>query len=264
MRLRREIGVLLVVLAAARPAAADDREVLNRARELYNQRQFESAVVTADQVRATRPAAADLVAARALLERYRESAAPDDLARARERLRRLDPQQLTPRERAEFIVGMGEALYLESSYGAAAEVFRDAVDREGEINVQDRERALDWWASALARDAAPRPELDRQAVYDRIRVRMRSELALHPGSAAAAYWLAAAARGAGDLQGAWNSAEAGWVRAPLAADHGAALRADIDRLMTQAIIPDRAKALAQPPETLLAAWDRFKEAWSKP
>ena len=36
---------------------------------------------------------------------------------------------------------------------------------------------------------------------------------------------------------------AGWVTAPLGKDHGAALRADLDRLMVQGIIPDRAGRL---------------------
>src|SRR6266516_2486621 len=66
---------------------------------------------------------ADLVAARAYLERFRASEASDDLTNARERLRRLDPQKLAPRERVEYIVGLGEALYLDQSFGAASAVF---------------------------------------------------------------------------------------------------------------------------------------------
>jgi hypothetical protein len=90
---------------------------------------------------------------------------------------------------------------------------------------------------------------------------MDEELATHPGSAAAAYWIAAAARAQGDLQAAWDAAQAGWVRARLASDKGVALRADLDRLVIRAIVPDRAKATAQPPETLRADWERFKESW---
>ncbi|MEK7752368.1 MAG: hypothetical protein AAB654_10665 [Acidobacteriota bacterium] len=37
---------------------------------------------------------ADLIAARAYLERFRESAAPDDLTAARNRLRRINPGRL--------------------------------------------------------------------------------------------------------------------------------------------------------------------------
>ena len=55
-------------------------------------------------------------------------------------------------------------------------------------------------------------------MYQRIRERMQSELSTIPASAAASYWISAAARGQGDLQGAWEAAQAGWVRAPLAGD----------------------------------------------
>ena len=41
----------------------------------------------------------------------------------------------------------------------------------------------------------------------------------------------------------WYAAAAGWVGALLARDRGAALRADLDRLVTQAIIPERASRL---------------------
>ena len=70
---------------------------------------------------------------------------------------------------------------------------------------------------------------------------MEKELAADSASAPAAYWLAAAARGTGNLDRALNAAMAGWVTAPLGRDHGAALRADLDRLMVQGIIPDRAR-----------------------
>jgi hypothetical protein len=90
---------------------------------------------------------------------------------------------------------------------------------------------------------------------------METELATHPMSAAAAYWLAAAARAQGDLQAAWNAAEAAWVRAPLTRDRGVPLRDDLDQLVLRAIVPDRAKASAQPPEQLRAQWEQFKERW---
>jgi hypothetical protein len=100
-------------------------------------------------------------------------------------------------------------------------------------------------------------------VYSHIRERMEDELALHPSSSTAAYWLAAAARGQGDLQAAWDAAQAAWVRSPLAADQGAALRADVDRLVQRAIIPDRAKSSAQSPQALQQEWERFKDRWKR-
>lgn len=251
------------LLVPAALAAADDP--LAKARELYNQRNFAAAVEAADQAHLV-PAlsdASDLVAARAYLERFRDSAAGDDLANARDRLRRLSPDRFAPRERTEYIVGLGEALFLEGAFGAAANVF-ESILLSGDLMAEsDRELVLDWWASALDRDTRSRPEMDRQAVYQRMRNRLEDELALHPGSAAAAYWLAASARSQGDLQSAWDAAQAGWVRAPLAADHGVALRADLDRLVLRVIIPERAKVSAQPPDTLRSEWERFKSRWMK-
>ena len=48
--------------------------------------------------------------------------------------------------------------------------------------------------------------MDRPAVYQLLRAKLEQELVLHPGSGAATYWLAAAARAQGDLQGAWDAA----------------------------------------------------------
>src|SRR3989454_4178522 len=252
---------LLLTVVSSRAGAADDP--LARARLLYNQRQFQAAVTAAEQARRTpaRADAADLVAARAYLERFRESAATDDLTNARDRLRRLDPQRLVPRERVEYIVGLGETLYFDQSFGAAAAVFESVLQSGELLAVGARDRVLDWWADALERDVRPRPEMERRGVYQRIRERMEAELALHPASSTAAYWLAAAARGHGDLQAAWDAAQAAWVRAPLAADKGAALRADVDRLVQRAIIPDRVKSSAQSPQALQQEWERFKERW---
>jgi hypothetical protein len=257
--------------------AAESRDPLSEARLLYNQRHFDAALAAAERVRLAQAAAgaadapglgdvayrADLIAARAYLERFRESAAADDLASARERLRRLDPTRFDPRERLEFLVGLGETLYFDESYGAAADVFRSVLEaRDGQaIDVSARDRVLDWWASAADRDARPKSDAERQAVYRMIRDRMREELATHEASAAACYWLAAAARSQGDAQAAWDSAEAAWVRASLAEDHGVALREDLDRLMLQGIIPERATLTSQSSDVLRAQWEEFKTRW---
>jgi hypothetical protein len=92
---------------------------------------------------------------------------------------------------------------------------------------------------------------------------MQEELATHPGSAVAAYWLSAAARAQGDLQAAWDAALAGWIRASLTPDRGVKLRDDLDRLVLRAIVPDRAKATAQTPENLRQQWEAFKERWKR-
>jgi hypothetical protein len=255
-------GLLLLVALSA--SAADKPDALARARTLYNEGQFVAAVNAAEQARLLAGAAdaADLIAARAYLERFRESSAIDDLANARDRLRRLDPQRLDARERTEYIVGLGETLYFDGAYGGAADLFDSILAREG-LGAEARERALDWWATAVDEDAKPRPDIERQPMYQKVRDRMQRELGMNPVSSSASYWLSAAARAQGDLQAAWDAAEAAWVRAPLANDHGVALRADIDRLVLNAIVPERARIIAQTPDALKAEWDQFKDRWKK-
>jgi hypothetical protein len=257
--------VLVLLAAAAVPGeAADDRAALARARQLYNARDFDAAITAADDARRTAQLAdsADLIAARSLLERYRANAAPDDLAAARDRLRRIAPERFTDRERLEYVIGLGEALYFDGAPGAAAAVF-DSVLRSDAPLLDGRDVVLDWWASAVDEEARPRTEFERQALYQQVRTRMREELGTRPSSSTAAYWAVAAARGQGDLQGAWDAAEAAWVRAPLADDRGAALRGDLDRLVHRAIIPERARATGQSPDALRDAWEAFKEKWNR-
>src|SRR5262245_11412636 len=135
------------------PAAGAD-DPLIRARLLYNERRFEAAVAAAEEARqvASKTQAADLVAARAYLERFRESQASEDLTNARDRFRRLSPAGFPARERGEYIVGLGETLFFDESYGAAADVFDSAL-RGLDLEADARERVLDWWATAVDRDA---------------------------------------------------------------------------------------------------------------
>jgi hypothetical protein len=185
--------LVIVALGRATPTAMAADDPLAKARQLYNQRDFVAAVTLAEQARLVpaRADSADLVAARAYLERFRDSGASDDLTNARDRLRRLDPDRFIPRERAEYIIGLGEALYFDGAYGAAANVFDTVLHSPELMTGHAREQVLDWWATSLDRDGRPRPEMDRQAVYQRMRTRLEDELAVHPGSSAASYWLAA-------------------------------------------------------------------------
>jgi len=141
---------------------------LARARAYYNQRQFDAAVNAAEQARlfAAAADAADLIGARAYLERFRESGSTDDLDNARDRLRRLDPQRLDAHERSEYVVGLGETLYFDGAYGAAADLFESILSRDG-LAPEARERTLEWWASAVDEDASLREQtLGRAARAD--------------------------------------------------------------------------------------------------
>lgn len=266
-RMRRILLLGCAVLAAAVPLTAAD--ALSDARRLYNQGQYDAAARAArDAVRV--PATADsagVVLGRIELERYRQTAAPADLADAISALRAVDARPLDARERIELAVGMGEALYLDDHFGAAAALFESVLDQSSLLGPAAHERVLDWWATALDRQALARPVGDRRPIYDRIVARMASEIAKDAGSAPAGYWLAAAIRGTGDLDGALNEASAGWVRAALARDRGAALRADLDRLMVQGILPDRAARLpgrdhAQALAGMVGEWEAFKARWA--
>ena len=257
-----------VVLASAVVSAAGDP--LAEARRLYNAGQYDSAERLAQDAMKvpamTEPAR--LILGRIHLERYRRSAEADDLLQAREALRAVNTQFLDTRERLELTIGQGEALFLEDRFGPAAELFERALDNSNVLGPAAHDRLLDWWASAIDRLAMSGPRDGRQPVYSRIVTRMERELSADPSSAPASYWLAAALRGAGNLERAWNAAQAGWVNAMLANDHGAALRADLDRLVTQGIIPDRAgrlqpRDLKQTSAGMIGEWEALKAGWSR-
>ena len=120
---------MALTMGMATLRAADQRDPLDRARALYNQQQFAAAIAAADDARrvAAHADSADLIAARALLERYRTSGDPDDLLRARLRLRGLNAARFSSRERIELMVGLGETLYFERVPGAAAGLFESAL-----------------------------------------------------------------------------------------------------------------------------------------
>jgi hypothetical protein len=161
---------------------------------------------------------------------------------------------------------LGELLYLEDRFGPAAELLEPVVEASATLAPDAHGRALDWWATALDRQAQTLPASDRPAVYARIIARMEQELRRDAASAPATYWLAASARAAGDLDRAWAAALAGWVRAALGRDRGVALRADLDKLVTLAIIPDRAakqpsRDRRQAVTSMTTEWENFKKLW---
>lgn len=266
--MRLVVATLAAALIAIAPAQAADP--LAEARRLYNLGQYDNAIkYAAEAVKVPATAeSARVVLGRAQLERYRATADARDLAAAREALRVVNALVLEPRERAELSIGLGECLFLEDKFGPASESFGRVLDSSRELGAAAHSRVLDWWASALDRLALSQPREAREPFYARIVEQMDRELATNPSSAPAAYWLAAALRGVGNIDRAWYAAGAGWVQAMLAPDRGAALRADLDRLVVQAIVPERAARL-QPRDpklattVMLAEWEAFKSAWSR-
>jgi hypothetical protein len=251
-------------------AAAEAADPLAEARRLYNQGEYDTAARYAREALEMSGVveSARLVLGRIHLERYRRTADSADLSLARESLRAIDPGALGTNERAELAVGIGQTLFLEDKFGSASESFERALDSAAVLGPAAHERVLDWWATSLDRLALTRPRDSREPFYRRIAERMEKELSRDPASAPATYWLVAALRGAGSLDRAWYAAAAGWVSAMLARDRGAALRADLDRLVLQAIIPERAARL-QPRDVKTAAtsmtaeWEALKASWSR-
>src|SRR5215203_2967626 len=143
----------LVFLVAA-PAIAQ-RADLAEARTLYNKRQFDGAIEAAKAAQKI-PASSDaatVVLARAHLERYREQANPDDLSAARVALGTVRVSNLDRRDDVDFLMALGEALFFEDDYGAAAMLFESGIDGAFAEGPQTGEAMVDWWGSAMERHA---------------------------------------------------------------------------------------------------------------
>ena len=260
-----------LILAVAAPASAARKpDPLLAAREFYNAGQFDRAIEAATEAAAnpSEVSSARLVMGRSRLERYRKTSVASDLVDARADLRAVDARALDPRERVELQVGLAVLLFFDDSYGAAAELLDPLLDVSSTLAPDAHDRALEWWATALDRQAQSAASADRTQIYARMIDRMERELRRDAVSAPAGYWLAAAARGSGDLERAQAAAEASWVRATLKPDRAEALRTDLDKLVTQAIIPERAnKTPARERQDRIAKltdeWDKFKAAWSR-
>jgi hypothetical protein len=259
---------LLVLLLTAPPAWAAEHPSLAKARALYNAADYDGAISAAAMARAD-PASADaaaLVVARSHLERYRVRLDPADLAAAREALSVIRAAALTPRDHVDLLVGLGQALFLGETFGAAAELFDTALSRSSLLGARDRLLLLDWWATAIDREAQKRAADRRGSLLEAVVDRMEQEVRGDPGNAAANYWLAASSRGTGDLDRAWHAAVAGWIRARLTPGSAATLRADLDRLVTEVLIPERARTRPAREQqealnSLRAEWDAVKSQW---
>ena len=248
--------------------AAAQRAELARARAAYNQQQFDEAIEAAHVAQKV-PATADaatVVLARAYLERYRRQVNPGDLAAARVTLGTVRVANLDTRDNVDFLMALGEALFFEEEFGAAAAVFESGIDSAIAQGPATGEAMLDWWGSAIERRAEALERGQRAAVFTHLRDRMARELARNPGSAAAAYWVVVGTRGTGDPTAAWDAAIAGWVRARLAGSRSATVRADLDKLVLEGIIPDRVRSLpaerrGQAESDFRTEWAVVKERW---
>ena len=261
--------VVVFSLCLLVPAAGYAQDPLGEARRLYNGGQYDAAERAARLALANPGTAngARVVLGRAQLERYRQTDAPADLAEARAALREVDPRTLDAREKVELTIGLAETLFLEDRFASAAEIFATVLESSRILGSAAHARVLDWWATSLDKYAQSLRVRDREPVFRRISDRMQAELTQEPGSATANYWAVASVRGVGDIDAAWNAAMAAWVRAGLGPDRGAAVRSDLDRMVLDGIIPDRAARLELKDPTaaiagMVSEWELFKSEWT--
>jgi hypothetical protein len=262
----------LLCLGQARPPVQPP-DALSRARALYNAQKYDEAIVEADAARSVPllANAALVVGARARLERHRAAGAPLDLVEAREALKLVYANGLSPRDHVEYLIAVGESLYLDGCidgcFSAAAEIFEAALRGGSMLDTDQREVIFEWWAGSLDRAALLVPDNERAPIYTRIVTRAEAEIARPDGSASASYWLAAASRGAGQFERAWGAAVAAWVRSRNLGQRGAGLREDLDVFVTQVLLPERARQLTSAGDprflldALIAQWEGVKKRW---
>ena len=242
--MRRALRGIVVAsaLTVCWPAMAAAQNDLERARTLYNAGEYEQSIQAAEAAKAkpNAVASATLIAARARLERFRATNDAADLAAARASLVSLNPHELSLQETTEWQIGLGTALFLEHQPGPAADMFETAIPSARErLSAAEFDKLLEWWASAASRVAEGFNAKARKDAYARMYAAIREELARNPLSRPAIYWSVVALRGLGDLDGAWNAAIAGWIRAGAQATQ---FRAELERFVLQTLIPERAQS----------------------
>jgi len=274
--------VVLALAVAASWAQGPIRDPLAKARASYNASNYDQAIAAAGEAAKIPKLAnpANVVLARSHLERFRTALtrgeqAPVDLIAARDALKLVDVSALTARDRVEFLTGLGESLYLEDQpgsaplYGAAAEIFARALNDAMTAAPDSREDLFEWWAASTDREAQLASDTERHALYTRLVERAEHELDARPQSASALYWIAAGARGMDEVDRAYGAAVAAWIRAPQLGPSGVHLRDDLDRLMTTAIVPERARQMSSGADAhllqtvLQQQWDDLKQRWQK-
>jgi hypothetical protein len=251
-----------------------DAQSLDRARQLYNEGRFDAAInaATVPRKRSTTASSAALIIARARLERFRQASKPEDLTAARAELVAVNPQNLSHQEKIEWQIGLAQALYFENELGPASEWFRTLIPYVREqMPPAETDKLIEWWASTSSRFAETLTGNARSEKYRELLEVMELELERDPLSRVATYWISVAARGVGDLNRAWNTALAGWIRAR-GLQGGQRLRGDIEKFVLQTIIPERAqlrsgqrldsKATATEITELTDEWRNLTRRWA--
>jgi len=258
---------LWALLAPPGAIAAGAQTPAEAARHLYNQGRYDQALTAADRLRAVAATAnlGALIAGRARIERFRTSGDEADVQAARQALAAVKPSRLVARDQTDYLVGLGELQYLDDTFDVAAELFEVALDRIGDANPRDFNRVFDWWAASLDRHARSSDASARDLAYARLRDRSLIERARRASAVSVSYWLVVALRSLGELDRAWAVARTAWITAALDDDQGPPLRADLDRLVNEALIPERVREMGgsdrdreRNAAALHAAWETMK------
>jgi hypothetical protein len=235
--------VVVAFLWLGLPPSVAAQSALERARILYNAGSLDAAIQAAASER-SKPATASsaaLIIARARLERFSQTASPEDLDSARQELASLNPLDLSRHEMIEWQIGLGQTLYLENEIGPASEWFRALIpSARAQLPPPEADKLLEWWAATTSKLAESLAGNLREEQHREVLTMMEEELQRDPSSRAATYWIVVASRGVGDLNRAWNTAVAGWIRAKGVA-RPQELRAELEQFVLYTIVPERAQ-----------------------
>jgi hypothetical protein len=240
--LRAVFAAWLVTMMGA--SAVEAQSDLARARTLYNAGEFDAAIVAATAAGrkpSVGPSTA-LIIARSQLEKFRKLGDADALVMARAGLVSLNPGDLAPQEVIEWHVGIATVLFLENQLGAAVDIFSTVMpSARDRLSEAELEKLLEWLGTSMSRLAETLTAEPRKQAYQKLRAHVRLELERNPLSRSALYWTAVSERGAGDLDSAWAAAVAAWIRTGGDPERQQ-LRSDVERFVTQTLIPERAQA----------------------
>ena len=206
---------------------------------MYN----DAAVRRRDHGARPRPAAArpspTAAARRARARAPRTLSADAERAGSRRGARRAEDgrrDELSPRDHVEFLIALGESLYLDDQYAlddrysAAAEQFEIALARADLLDAKSRDRCSTGGRGSLDRQAQQEPGRPSAAPSTSAssrarRANWRGRTPRSPRRTGSRRRRAAR----DDLPRAWGAAVAGWIARGSLGARGAALRADLDQ-----------------------------------
>ena len=237
-------GAAIAVLLLVCPAMAAAQSDLERARSLYNAGMFDESIAAAAVAKKKTAAApsATLIAARARLELFRQKQrSPGPGGRARGSCFTESARSCAAGNHRVADWRSPPRCFSKISRDPPLRCSRPCLPTARGLPTGEFDKLLEWWASTLSRVAESLSGVARKDAYAAMLSAVRAELERDPLSRPATYWLVVAARGTGDFDGAWNAAVAGWIRAG-AQPEGQQLRSDLDRFVTQTLIPERAQS----------------------